>query len=98
MLRIHVVPQRAGTALRVEGRLAGPFVRELAACWEALLAEPRSGLLRVDLHGVTFIDTAGKELLRTMHEQGAELAASECMTRAIVEEIAAGCGPPPAER
>jgi len=36
---------------------------------------------------VTFIDAAGKELLRTMHTEGATLAASGCMTRAILEEI-----------
>jgi ABC-type transporter Mla MlaB component len=44
--------------------------------------------VHVDLDGVTFIDAGGRALLRTMHEEGAKLAAcSGCMTRAIVEEI-----------
>ena len=46
-----------------------------------------AGLVCVQLDAVTFIDAAGKELLRTMHTEGATLAASACMTRAILEEI-----------
>ena len=60
---------------------------ELRACWQALQAERSTNSLRIDLHGVTFIDAAGKALLRALHEQGAELSATECMTRAIVAEI-----------
>jgi len=41
----------------------------------------------VELEGVTFIDSPGRILLRTMHEEGAALAGSGCMTRAILEEI-----------
>jgi len=44
-------------------------------------------LVCVQLDAVTFIDAAGKALLRVMHEQGTALAASGCMTRAILEEI-----------
>jgi anti-anti-sigma regulatory factor len=52
-----------------------------------LQAERSTGSLRIDLHGVTFIDAAGKALLRVLHEQGAEHSATACMTRAIVAEI-----------
>ena len=48
-----------------------------------------AGTISVQLDAVTFIDPAGKALLRTMHERGAVLAASGCMTRAILEEIRA---------
>ena len=75
------------TTVGLEGRLVGPWVDELRACWQSLLAERSAGSLRIDLHGVTFIDAAGKALLRALHEQGAELSATECMTRAIVDEI-----------
>jgi len=90
MLRITVTTRRGGTAIRVEGRLVGSWVDELRACWQTLPAERSAGSLCIDLHGVTFIDAAGKALLRVLHEQGAELSATECMTRAIVEEIT-GC-------
>jgi hypothetical protein len=84
VLRITVVTRPDWTTLALEGRLAGPWVHELARCWGAF-ADPRS--VSVKLDGVLFIDAAGKALLRTMHEQGATLSASGCMTRGILEEI-----------
>jgi ABC-type transporter Mla MlaB component len=67
--------------------LEGPWVEELAECWRSTLAEPGRTTLRVDLAGVTFIDTAGKARLKAMHEQGAHFIANDCLTKAIVEEI-----------
>ena len=46
--------------------------------------------VRVELEAVTFIDSAGKAVLRRMREEGAVLFASGCMTRAILEEIETG--------
>ena len=59
----------------------------MSACWQGLVAthDPRS--VRVDLDAVTFIDAAGRALVRSMHAQGALLAAKDVMTRAIVAEI-----------
>ena len=87
MLRITITTRPEGVTVGLEGRLAGPWVDELARCWKALVATQDAGSLCVQLESVTFIDAAGKELLRTMHEEGAALAAAGCMTRAIVEEI-----------
>ena len=87
MLRITVTTRADRTTVALEGRLAGPWVDELRACWRNLAAPPDARPIRVDLDAVTFIDTAGKALLWAMHEQGAVLVASGCMTRAILEEI-----------
>ena len=87
MLRITITTRPEGVTVGLEGRLAGPWVDELARCWKALVATQDAGSLCVQLESVTFIDAAGKELLRTMHEEGAALAAAGCMTRAILEEI-----------
>ena len=87
MLRITITTRPEGVTVALEGRLAGPWVDELARCWKALAATEDAGSVSVQLDTVTFIDAAGKELLRTMHEEGAALAASGCMTRAILEEI-----------
>ena len=87
MLRITNTTRPEGVMIVLEGRLAGPWVDELARCWKALTATEDAGSVCVQLDAVTFIDAAGKELLRTMHEEGAALAASGCMTRAILEEI-----------
>jgi outer membrane protein len=41
----------------------------------------------VDLCGVSFIDAAGKVLLKEIHQQGGKLIAEGCLNQAIVEEI-----------
>jgi ABC-type transporter Mla MlaB component len=41
----------------------------------------------VDLTGVTSIDAAGKALLATMADRGANLLAADCLIRSIVDEI-----------
>ena len=87
MLRITTTIRPEGTALALEGRLAGPWVEELARSWTSLTAARDARSVRVLLDAVTFVDVAGKALLRSMHAQGATLVASGCMTRAIVEEI-----------
>jgi hypothetical protein len=87
MLRITITTHPERVTVALEGRLAGPWVDELARCWKALRATQDAGSLCVELDAVTFIDAAGKRLLRTMHEEGAALAASGCMTRAILQEI-----------
>jgi anti-anti-sigma regulatory factor len=75
------------TVIVLEGRLAGPWAEELARCWATLAAAQDARRVSVALDAVTFIDAAGRSVLRTMHENGAALTASGPMTRAIVEEI-----------
>ena len=87
MLRITTTTRPDGVAVVLEGRLAGPWVDEFALCWKALTTTQAAGSICVQLDGVTFIDAAGKALLRAMHDEGAALAASGCMTSAILEEI-----------
>jgi outer membrane protein len=88
MLRIYIDRSPESTTLRLEGKLAGPWVNELEHCWQDVLATPRKSL-RVDLHDVTFVAAEGKALLARMHKQGVELIAAGPMTRSIVEEIRA---------
>jgi hypothetical protein len=89
MLRITIHDdQEAGVTFRLEGRLAGPWVRELAACWLTSMAQhPAGTAVRVDLAAVTFIDDAGKEILKAMSGRGAELVAVGCLMKAVVAEI-----------
>jgi anti-anti-sigma regulatory factor len=67
--------------------LAGPGLWELQECWQSTLAHQGKPILSVDLTGVTFIDAAGQAYLATMHRQGAEFVAADCLTKAIVAEI-----------
>ena len=101
MLKITIQPGPTSTRLVVEGRLTGPWVDELSRCWEAASELPQSDVV-VDLAGVTFIDTAGKDLLTRIWQGGAQLYAVGCLTRCIVEEITrpthAGTPPKPVKK
>ena len=87
MLRITTEAAPFERTLRLEGRLAGPWVDELSRTWEELRAVRDAGSIRIDLDGVTFVSSSGKSLLRRIHRQGTRLVAGGCMARAIVEEI-----------
>ncbi len=90
MLKITLETGQGLTTLRLEGKLAGPWVEELQKFWRSVGPNLQGvASLRVDLAGVSFIDEAGKELLAGMYDSGAELVASGCLTRAAVEEIQA---------
>jgi ABC-type transporter Mla MlaB component len=73
-------------SLRLEGKLAGPWVEELNSYWRQMSVNQQSCAV-IDLTGVTFIDANGKALLTRLWQQGAELRAAGCLTRCIVEEI-----------
>jgi ABC-type transporter Mla MlaB component len=87
MLRITVHENLASLTFRLEGKLAGAWVREVEDCRQRALAGRRMAV-RFDLAGVTFIDPAGKAYLAAMHRLGAEFFAADCLTKAVVAEIA----------
>jgi hypothetical protein len=84
MLKITVHTDTGMTMVKLEGKLVGPWVKELEAVWQEI--EPGKSAT-VSLEAVTFIDDQGKDLLARMQESGAELVAEGCMTKAIVNEI-----------
>jgi outer membrane protein TolC/ABC-type transporter Mla MlaB component len=87
MLRITTENKRSKTVLSVEGRLAGQWVAALEQCWRELYAAAPRQKFSVNLCGVSFIDNAGKALLKEMHRCGGELIAEGCLNQAIVKEI-----------
>jgi outer membrane protein TolC len=89
MLRITTEKKKGRTALNVEGRLSGPRVAMLEQCWREMRTSEPDEKFHVNLCGVTFIDGAGKILLKAMHSEGAQLIAEGCLNQAIVREIAA---------
>ncbi len=90
MLRITTQTKGGRRNLAVEGRLAGPWVAALEQCWRELRAAAPLEKLSVDLCGVSFIDAAGKVLLKEIHRQGGRLMAEGCLNQCIIKEIAAG--------
>jgi hypothetical protein len=93
MLRITVHDKPESVTFQLEGRLAGPWVRELEACWQGTLHNGGKPVHRVDLTGVTSIDAAGQACLAALHLQGAEFIAADCLTKAIVAEVTNTSGP-----
>lgn len=89
MLRITTHHHAPVTSFVLEGKLVGPWVKELEKCWEDELAADQSRELLVNLAALTFIDSAGRSLLASMRRQGARLLSTGVLINAIVAEIEA---------
>jgi len=85
MLRITRHDSSEATTFKLEGKLAGPWVRELEQCWSAAPASTGRGTA-VDLTQVSFIDMEGRSLLERMAGAGVEFIASGPLTKAVCEE------------
>ena len=90
MLRVttEIEEEQGRATLKLEGKLAGPWVDEFERCWCSTLAKWKNVV--VELDGVTFIDARGKCLLAKIHGQGAKLIGTGLMTKSIIEEVS-GC-------
>ena len=87
MLKITTRLESGLLLFNLEGKLAGPWVKELEQCWSAAVTAERDRPIRVDLSSVTFIDEEGKNLLRKMYGEGTGLVAAGCLNKCIVEGI-----------
>jgi len=87
MLRVTTDKKKSKTVLSVEGRLAGQNVVTLEQCWRELRSASPQEKFYVNLCGVSFIDGAGKMLLKTVYHEGGQLIADGCLNQAIVKEI-----------
>ncbi len=94
MLKITTVTEPDRIRLKLDGKLAGPWVEELARAWECTTGGSEHRPVVVNLSEVTFIDADGKRLLARMFQQGADFEAGGCMTRCVVEEIKRGLKTP----
>src|SRR5450432_4302830 len=88
MLRITIEQKTEKVSLTIEGKLAGPWVAALEQSWGDLRRDSAGQSLSVNLCGVSFIDAAGKALLKAIHNEGGKLVAEGCLNQAIVREIA----------
>jgi anti-anti-sigma regulatory factor len=83
VLRItRIDPIEDPETVKVEGRVAGPWVEELSRIAERALAE--SPRVVVDLSGVTFVDREGIELLRNLRARCAGLHGSSSYVAALL--------------
>jgi hypothetical protein len=86
MLKITTHRSDDSTRITLEGRLVGPWIKEVEQCWRESEQSATGRRLIVDLTGVTFVEQEGKALLTRIYQAGAELIASGCCMRSIVED------------
>ncbi len=88
LLRISIENTADETTLKVEGKLMGPWIGELAREWKSLLPFPEGRKLFLDLRAMTFVDRAGVETLHGIWRvTGAEILADTPLTRDFVRKI-----------
>lgn len=85
MLKITWVTRKnRSQTLRLEGKLLEPWVETVRnSCAEQVA---RSRKFRLDLSGVSFVDSAGVELLRDLIRQGAEIVACSSFVAELLEQ------------
>jgi anti-anti-sigma regulatory factor len=71
----------------LQGRLVGPWVRELRTSWRKTHRTENSRKSVVDLNDVTFIDKGGERLLRAMSRQGVQFVAGGIYIRHVLEQL-----------
>jgi ABC-type transporter Mla MlaB component len=87
MLRIARIDDRGRhtrPALKLEGKLFGPWVIELSRACEELSVPP--GILSLNLSAVTFIDSAGLTLLRDLIGRGATISGCSGFIEELLSE------------
>lgn len=70
MLVIYVQTEAMMVTFRLEGRLSGAGVRELARHWSSAVFKQPDQRMIFDLSGLTAVDDAGREFLARVHEYG----------------------------
>jgi hypothetical protein len=69
MLRITLQENEKVQTIKLEGKIAGPWVDEFNRSWQSLEPLPSSRQLQLDLREVAFVDAKGRELLRKIYQQ-----------------------------
>jgi anti-anti-sigma factor len=91
MLKITINTNRRIVTLKLEGKLAGPWVPELERVWQAALTDPACKSIVVELCDVTFIDAEARDLLARVYCRGARFKTAGFMVKSIMEEIKQEC-------
>jgi RND family efflux transporter MFP subunit len=89
MLKINFSQTPAEEKWNLHGRLSGPWVDLLRACWNVNHRADAGRACIVDLNEVTFIDKSGEQLLRMLAKDGAQFTASGTYIKHIIENLSA---------
>jgi hypothetical protein len=87
-LRITIHEEQEAVAIKLEGRVAGPWAEELSRVWVETAPRLASRKLSLDLRQVTYADADGERVLKGIcAEKEAELVASTPWTQHLAEVI-----------
>jgi anti-anti-sigma regulatory factor len=87
MLRITVQESNGAQTIKLEGKIAGPWVEEFNRTWLSISPSLGAKELQLDLRGVAFVDTKGRDLLRKIYRQtNARFLADSPWTRYFVHD------------
>ncbi len=68
MLKITVLEKTEAVAIKLEGRLGGPWTTELDRTWKTVASSLGSRKLSLDLCDMTYADAEGQRLLHEIYE------------------------------
>jgi hypothetical protein len=86
-LRISIDEGPEVATLKLEGRVAGPWVEELRQAWNSLRSTTGSKKLKIDLRGVLHLNSEGRHLLAEIHKTSdVEFIADTPMTKYFADE------------
>jgi hypothetical protein len=87
MLKITVLEDPEIIAIKLEGRLGGPWATELDRTWRGLCPSLGTKRVSVDLCGMTWADQDGKRLLHEIYEKsGAAFVANTPLSKYFAAE------------
>jgi hypothetical protein len=87
MLRITVQEDPRTVAIKLEGKVVGSWVGEVDRAWRSLESSWGSKKFSLDLRGVSFVDSEGRRLMRTIYEKtGAAFLTNSPLTAYFAEE------------
>jgi anti-anti-sigma regulatory factor len=88
MLRITIEENPQDAVIKLEGRIAGPWVAELNRVWVETAPQLAFKTLALDLRSVTYADNAGTQVLRGIYAQSrAQLLSGTPWTQFLAEQI-----------
>jgi anti-anti-sigma regulatory factor len=86
VLRITIQNASNAVVLKLEGSVKGPWVEELQKAWLTSAIMSDGEPVSVDLGGVSFVDTRGRDLLLRMQKEGVVLKRASSFLRQMLED------------
>jgi anti-anti-sigma regulatory factor len=91
LLRITINQNEQGAVIKLEGRVAGPWVAELSRTWKEQGPSLTTRRLSLDLRDITYSDAAGTQALRDIYSQTrADIVTGNPWTHFLAEEVMRG--------